>query len=516
MSVLTLLCPAACVARVWSPSVFSTIASRSVELCSDQRCTSLALCLFLVMAAVVEGAPIIAKQVKHADLPAVAPEVPPALESAPIKIIPKEDPVTSATLISKLVDPELAFLWSESGVQLGHQHTLAVQGYVTVRKFAAFDETRVKARTAFMEELSLAPRDRPGDRFALSALVDSWSTAHTQIERETVLKADSRALQQPLPVDCNVRVAMRRAVEARWEKLSDDETPGAAFIGAKQEQIEHNEPRATPLDEILSVEDDDACDLRPAVDITGAIRAVRMKVRVEQPAGPEQYRRRMRIESNVWLMLATKYFSRPWLQSLIPGTWGKFVDYVLGNKVHLLNLNADTSTTPLSPPWNIVLAYELRMRKRVFERIREEGVTLVDAVQDVVKDAELRELHFITPFIHWTHSPAARSASSALPPGPSGPRDISRPTKRQRTSRGRPTPQAPSAAVARPSAKATAAPQQSPGNGRKKVQALPDGRTICFKFGRGQCQGGCGRVHKCQWEGCHCDIPTGEKGHKPL
>ena len=83
-------------------------------------------CLLLVI-------PIIAKQVKHADLPAVAPAVPPSLESAPIKIIPKEDPATSATLFSKLVDPELAFLWSESGVQLGHQHTLAVQGYVTVR-----------------------------------------------------------------------------------------------------------------------------------------------------------------------------------------------------------------------------------------------------------------------------------------------------------------------------------------------------------------------------------------------
>ena len=303
------------------------------------------LCLPLVMAAIAEDAPIIAEQVQHADLPAVAPEVPPALVSAPIKFIPKEDPAMSAALTSKLVDLELAFLWSESGVQLGHQHTLAVQGYVTVRNFAAFDETRVEARTAFMEELGLAPRDRPGDRFALSALVDSWSTAHTQIERETVLKADSRALQQPLPVDCNVRVAMRRAVEARWEKLGDDETPGAAFIGAKQEQIEHNEPRATPLDEILSVDDDDACDLRPAVDITGAIRAVRMKVRVAQPAGPEQYRRRMRIESNVWLMMATKYFSRPWLRLWAPALGASSSITSWGTRC-----TSSTSTPTLPPP----------------------------------------------------------------------------------------------------------------------------------------------------------------------
>ena len=51
-----------------------------------------------------------------------------------------------------------------------------------------------------------------------------------------------------------------------------------------------------------------------------------MKVRVVKPAGPEQYRRRMRIESNVWLMLAIVYFSRPWLQTLFPGTCSKFID----------------------------------------------------------------------------------------------------------------------------------------------------------------------------------------------
>ena len=64
-------------------------------------------CLLLVIATNVEDAHIIAKQVKHADLPAVVPAVPPSFESAPIKIIPKEDPATSATLISKLVDAAL-------------------------------------------------------------------------------------------------------------------------------------------------------------------------------------------------------------------------------------------------------------------------------------------------------------------------------------------------------------------------------------------------------------------------
>ena len=43
---------------------------------------------------------------------------------------------------------------------------------------------------------------------------------------------------------------MRRTVEARHGKLPDDEVPGATYLAAKLEEVEQNDPQATPLDEI--------------------------------------------------------------------------------------------------------------------------------------------------------------------------------------------------------------------------------------------------------------------------
>ena len=57
------------------------------------------LCQHLTVAAIAENAPIIVEQVQHADLLAVAPEVPPTLVPVRIKSILKDDTATSAALI---------------------------------------------------------------------------------------------------------------------------------------------------------------------------------------------------------------------------------------------------------------------------------------------------------------------------------------------------------------------------------------------------------------------------------
>ena len=66
------------------------------------------------MATDVEDAHTIAKQAKHAFLPAAAPAVPPLLVSAPIEFTSEEDPVTSTTLFSKHVDPSFLSWWSSA------------------------------------------------------------------------------------------------------------------------------------------------------------------------------------------------------------------------------------------------------------------------------------------------------------------------------------------------------------------------------------------------------------------
>eukprot|EP00969_Alexandrium_andersonii_P068455 3019970-Alexandrium_andersonii.AAC.1 len=138
----------------------------------------------------------------------------------------------------------------------------------------------------------------------MALLVNTWEVAKEMITNELQAKAEAKALRQARPVTNNERAAMRRAVEARYASIPDDEAPNAAYIAQKLEEVEQNEPKAAPLDEVLSVEDGDDYTLGTMVDVTGGLRVAEAKAKVGVPTTPEQLRRRHRAEANVWLYMS--------------------------------------------------------------------------------------------------------------------------------------------------------------------------------------------------------------------
>ena len=73
------------------------------------------------------------------------------------------------------------------------------------------------------------------------------------------------------------------------------------------------------------------------------------------------------------------------------GTFGSLADYLLGDKV--LGLEA-ASFTNTSVPWEVMFKYETAIRKKAFELVREEGMTLKTALKAAMKCDETRALHF--------------------------------------------------------------------------------------------------------------------------
>eukprot|EP00972_Heterocapsa_arctica_P003550 527585-Heterocapsa_arctica.AAC.1 len=51
------------------------------------------------------------------------------------------------------------------------------------------------------------------------------------------------------------RTAMKRVVELIVGTIPSEETPNAAYLAIKLEEVEQNEPQPTPLDEILCTDD---------------------------------------------------------------------------------------------------------------------------------------------------------------------------------------------------------------------------------------------------------------------
>lgn len=405
-------------------------------------------------------------------------------------------PIMQAFLAAE-VESDLLFVWTEAGVLLPNQWQIADSGFTTLRKFAGYEDSRQSVRAALIVDYALdaaaAPPAGQAARLALAALVGAWEVAKEQLGKETSMRAEAKMLQLKRPVTTNDRVAMRKAVELLYGRFPNSEAPSADYLASKLEEMEQNDPSASPLDEVTSMDDVDLSTSLTGVDLTGKIQIIRKRNKTTMPASPESFRLRLRVEKNLWLCMATKFRHRDWLVGLEPAHFERWTDFFLGSKVMLMEVaRADGSKSLLGPPWPIVLSYEYECRKRAFALINDDGVTMVDAMAAVVRDSELKELAFTSPI-----ALMGRGDKRAHPEF-----DLAGSNKWQKTQGGK-------------GGKGNKGKGKSGGKGNGKkgkkgdknsflVAKTPDGRQICFDYNYGRCTAGanCERVHVCRVRSC--------------
>ena len=277
--------------------------------------------------------------------------------------------------------------------------------------------------------------------------------------------------------------------------------PAADYLSLKAEETEANEPTASPLDEIISKLASASSSIQSTVDGTGHIRVTRTKTKSKMPSTTEEYRKVMKVEMFSWLAMASRYKSKHWLHGLTADPFLKFVEYVLGDRVYGVQIpTSDGGQQKLRPDWAIVLAYEQKLRKEAMRRVME-GHTLADALNSVIRDADLKEAYFTTP--------VALKASLS----------DAQPNKWQRfNSKG--------------SFSGKSSPSFAKGKGKGKGKSkssnqadsrlkglnlawrTPDNRELCFAWNSGDCPGTCGRVHQCPVKGCYADHKAVEHKQK--
>ena len=128
----------------------------------------------------------------------------------------------------------------------------------------------------------------------------------------------------------------------------------------------------------------------------------------------------------------------------------------------------------LRPDWAIVLAYEQKLRKEAMRRVME-GHTLADALNSVIKDADLKEAYFTTP--------VALKASLSGKSSPSFAKGKGNGKGKSKSSNQ----------------------ADSRLKGLNLAWRTPDNRELCFAWNSGDCPGTCGRVHQCRVKGCYAD-----------
>jgi len=394
--------------------------------------------------------------------------------------------------IHENADADLAFLLDEGGMSLDLQHDLVQAGFVNIRRFTGMADTRVDLRAAAVATFHQDP-GTPAGRLQAAILISTWETAKEQLSRETVLRAEAKALQQPRLISNQERVAMRRVIEIRAGRLPDSEVPSAEYLAEKMEQLEQNDPGASTLDSVVSLADEQVQLLDASITPSGQIQVLRRRSRVRLPANSEELRIRLRVEGNTWLFLQTRFLNRTWLQGLTADCWGRYTDYFTGPKVMGLKLAEDT---PLNPAWSTILGYEFQCRRAAFELVKNSGLALTDALRQCVRDTELRELHFTASIL--LGSRGAKRQSSGSPPKQQRPH----PKRSNGGSKGQGGSKGGSKGGG---SKGTGSGKGGGGNrGGQLLSKTPDGRMICYDFNspKGCTRPKCSYAHVCRKAGC--------------
>ena len=393
------------------------------------------------------------------------------------------NPAEEREFVAANMDSDLQFILGDSGVALTNMVAIA-RRYGSLRRFNALGDDRAAIRTACLHDFAI-PQDTPDNRAQVAAVVSAWETAQEYVAKETEIRAEAKVLGQPRVLQTHERQAMVRAVEAVYGVLGESEVPAADYLSLKAEETETNEPTAAPLDEILNKKDPATSQIQSTLDSSGHIRVTRTKGKSKMPSTTEEYRKVMKVEMYAWLCMASRYKAKHWLHGLTSEPFLKFVDFILGERVHGLQVPgvSPDQSIKMKPDWSIVLAFEQKLRREAMKLVTQEGHTLADAMRAVIRDADLKEAFFTTPVAlraaqsmeqpykwHKTFDKGGKGKGKKGKKGEKGKREI---------------------------------PDQL--KGLNLAWRTPDGRDLCFAWNTGDCTGKCGRVHQCRVKGCYGD-----------
>ena len=397
--------------------------------------------------------------------------------------------------IAQNMDADLQFILSETGVSLRRQAAIA-RRYGTLRKFNAIGDDRAQIRTACLQDFAVG-QDTPENRAEVAAIVAAWETAKEFVAKEVELRAEAKVLGQPKILQSHERQSMIRAVERIHGHLGEAETPSADYLALKAEEVEMNEPTASPLDEIISKRDTANSQIQSSVDSSGHLRVTRTKCKAKMPTNTEDYRKIMRVEMFSWLCMSARYRAKNWLHGLEASDFNKFVDFILGERVLGIQIpTSDGSQQKVKPDWAIVLSFEHKLRKEAMRLVMHEGFTLANALRAVTKDADLKEAFFTTPV-------ALRAAASEQPQNKWA-RFNNKGSGSSFGSFGKTGSQNPKGKGKTGKSKG----KDSRLAGLQLAWRTPDGRDLCFAYNSGSCDNSCNRVHQCRVKGCYGDHPA--------
>ena len=258
---------------------------------------------------------------------------------------------------------DLKFLFDRKGVPESFAAKLYHIGVTTVELFSAFAKDQADLEVLLKDHFGIDAADLPSRVEAVKITV-AWQAARARSQKQADQGGDCEVRRIPKDIPRAVSAGMREAFERTHWPLEDKQATVRSFVQRKMDEVEKNELRAEPLEEVVSLEEDDPHALKTEWRPDGQLRAVRVGTKVPLPKGPEDLRKRIALLGTALMFAGTQQVHKAYLHGLTPQTFLDYVEYLLGDHVWKLASTGPGNTFTSSPSWALLLSYERAIRKR--------------------------------------------------------------------------------------------------------------------------------------------------------
>ena len=314
--------------------------------------------------------------------------------------IPNMDEQATAELI-RLMSSDLRFILEECQVRAHVQAVLAYNGVSSLRRMCGFGDTVTEVRAALRTQLGLDADEGLQSRNDVSDVLSAWTDAKAQDERETNMKAYQRVLDQHRPAAKREVKSMRAAFELVHGALKNEVTPGRYYLGTKLEECLEGDPSLEELTDVANKEDGEedllVPDIQARADGTLKVRKGQAK-KMQLPQNSEHLRARYKVINHAWLFVKMRHRTKAWLDHLAVGSFQALGDYILGGQVAEMESEPRPDGSKVKPSWELVLSCERQVRKRMYELIKEQKLTMVDAMEKAIACSETRSFYCVEKF----------------------------------------------------------------------------------------------------------------------
>ena len=242
--------------------------------------------------------------------------------------------------------------------------------------FMELGETGAEVKTTLKDDFQIDSGESLELRVQVARLLAAWDAARIQVAKEEAAKADARASQVDRPAATMEHIFMRTSFEKIYGKLLSGELPSRQCIGRKVVDVEEDEVKAERLNEVSAVSDVQEDFLITTLDSDGSVKIKKGIRDSSLPKTPEQLRAKLRLMGNMWCFLFLRY-RKAWLADVTPEVFRRYADYLLGERVYSMPF---PESGQFMLPWNLLITYELEIRREVCRKINDEGLTMASAL----------------------------------------------------------------------------------------------------------------------------------------